>query len=479
MESFVLKALYLILAVVIVSLFVNRIVFTHSSSFETTQTQRLVDTATDILEKLVGNSECLAYVENATVNGQKAELEAHFVVDKNKLESFSSKFYDAQPDCAKSFDYGYRVEIKEVNANFSFFETIEEVGGVFKKVLKIIDGKSVLFVIDVSGSMSNPGGKFCEDRVAKYQCVSLFLLGKEPDNAVNICHDVGFIPLMSPDSEVALMTYTSQGSNCYIDMVVEKTKLDGEEKRRQIVSKVLRNLRPKWGTPLIVALKHALEYASKNNMDTIVLLTDGYDNSHRSDYCGEGKVTVETLSKRYGKYGITVHTIGFGHADESLLRKIAKEFHGEFFNARSCEELISIIKKKKEEVYTPKSWLFGDKQFSFGESLKQKVTTIVPVVVRYNDTFSMMAKAKITLVAGELETLRGFVDSICRTSKQSWLNITLHNKVFSEGSKICMSNGKTKVCQKAECEIKMKSIEVPGFYRIKGSKVNNMVVLKA
>ena len=99
--------------------------------------------------------------------------------------------------------------------------------------------------------------------------------------------------------------------------------------------------------------------SSKNKI--AILLTDGIDNANT--------IPLQTALKRAQKYGLKVYTIGIGNRgdyDAQVLKLIANECNGSFFEANSIEKLKNIYKEidslEKSEIkiqsYINKTYLY-------------------------------------------------------------------------------------------------------------------------
>lgn len=66
----------------------------------------LMTKATKILNILVSSEDCLAYKTNLT-KGAYA-----YVISREKLKEFSSLYKDIEPECARDYQYGYRITVE-------------------------------------------------------------------------------------------------------------------------------------------------------------------------------------------------------------------------------------------------------------------------------------------------------------------------------------------------------------------------------
>jgi len=105
--SYIIKPLSLVMTIVLLLLLYNSI-----SSFGTRETAvqkglDLTSDATSTLLVLANSEDCLAYHSPLT-QGVYANI-----VDLNKLNDFVGKYSATEPECARSFDFGWRITITE------------------------------------------------------------------------------------------------------------------------------------------------------------------------------------------------------------------------------------------------------------------------------------------------------------------------------------------------------------------------------
>lgn len=117
--SFLMKGIYFIIILVVISIVINQIVSMNLISVKEWESINLRDRSINILETLTGNKNCLAYEEPGSIEGEDILLSSHKIIDGSKLERFSSDFADFEPDCARDFNFGYRVKVKTFPVNIS------------------------------------------------------------------------------------------------------------------------------------------------------------------------------------------------------------------------------------------------------------------------------------------------------------------------------------------------------------------------
>ncbi len=462
--SFTMKGIYLIIILITIAIVLNQVASFYSMLSEQEKTLDLREEAMNILEKLSSSKECLAYEEKGNIQNQDFYLSTHRIIDARKLEQFSSEFEEVQPTCTKSFDFGYRITIETFPINLSSLQVTTK-SGVFEKILKLIDGKNTTFVLDVSGSMSGSGGN-CDIELPKNTkicCLKLFMYN--------------FIDKLSDKSRIAAIPY---GDNTYCNpqLLFPFTKLDGTTTRNNLKN-LISTLHPIDSTPMSAGLKKGYEYSINNYGQAIVLLTDGCENECMPP-------TSKEIANQYKTYDIPVYTVAYGSAAcIQPLQDIAEISGGEFFDARTCEELVSERKETLNLSLNKMIWTFGDKKFSEKDALKEILTTSLPVVVYINKTTFLPGKMEITIVNGELEKLKGFIEQSCFTGidfeKKIFIHYPVYLKTSGQEKFLCMNIESKEVCQKISCKktITFEGIENPGEYTFnslnKGNELEIMV----
>lgn len=105
--SYIIKPLSLVMTIVLLLLLYESI-STFGANQKTVQTSLdLTSDATDILLVLANSEDCLAFKSPIT-QGLYANI-----VDVSKLNDFAARYSNTEPECARSFDFGWRVNITE------------------------------------------------------------------------------------------------------------------------------------------------------------------------------------------------------------------------------------------------------------------------------------------------------------------------------------------------------------------------------
>jgi len=107
--TYVMKPLTLVSIIILLVLLLYSINTYKGRERIAEKTLDLTSMATNILLILANSEDCLAYRVPAT-QGAYANI-----VDSKKLDEFSEKYSEIEPDCARNHDFGWRVEVEEVS----------------------------------------------------------------------------------------------------------------------------------------------------------------------------------------------------------------------------------------------------------------------------------------------------------------------------------------------------------------------------
>ena len=106
--SFIIKPITLVMIIALLLLLYQSISASISRGKKLGETLDLTASATNILLILANSSDCLAY------EGSFSKSLYANVVDVNRLEEFSKKYAGMEPECARSYDFGWGVTITEL-----------------------------------------------------------------------------------------------------------------------------------------------------------------------------------------------------------------------------------------------------------------------------------------------------------------------------------------------------------------------------
>jgi len=154
--SYIIKPMSLVVTIVLLLLLYNSISSFQSREKTAEQDLNLVADATNILLVLANSPSCLAF-EAPVTGGLYANI-----VDIQKLNYFSQHYSSIEPECARNFDYGWRVTIKEFrqSSGQTVFGNVWTFGAAnfsrdaaFRNSLNF----SLPIAIHYSGSLTRPG----------------------------------------------------------------------------------------------------------------------------------------------------------------------------------------------------------------------------------------------------------------------------------------------------------------------------------
>ena len=95
-----IRLIFLFLTMIFLSFIIGQALTKFKPKKTETEAIRFRKQASKILDRLVRSESCLAVRE-----GEKT-------IDLNVLEDFQSKYHDIEPNCARSYDYGYSIEVE-------------------------------------------------------------------------------------------------------------------------------------------------------------------------------------------------------------------------------------------------------------------------------------------------------------------------------------------------------------------------------
>lgn len=176
-------------------------------------------------------------------------------------------------------------------------------------------GTRVTLLVDVSGSMGDSAG----GGQTKLDLAKEAILASLDE--------------FSPDDEVSLVTFTTQGTSVIEPLVVELVPNGTFRQNRNQLESVVQGLRPQWGTPLYDAISvtytSAVENYDSSRINAIVVLSDGAnDDGTPSDDQTQYNDLITQLSQ--GSEGqlskpVRVFTIAYGSgASQDVLGNIAQ-----------------------------------------------------------------------------------------------------------------------------------------------------------
>jgi hypothetical protein len=149
--SLITKGIYLIIALVAISIFFYQI-FSFSSSSKAIESEtNFVEKAVTLLDVISTSSTCLGYTEENELNIPISSV-AHKTIDVNKIEEFSQKYKDIEPPCARDYENGYEIVVRMFGSDL---DTTKRCYKLQEKVwrfgsLNFSEGDALRNVIEVS-----------------------------------------------------------------------------------------------------------------------------------------------------------------------------------------------------------------------------------------------------------------------------------------------------------------------------------------
>lgn len=407
-------------------------------------------------EKLSFNNE-VYQIAKKLISCLGEEKEKIFYINKEKLDDFSLKFNNIEPRCAIAEKFDYNVKIiqfeKEIR-NYPPFE-YKKSDGIAEEILKETDGKKVIFVLDVSGSMSMTdtppcdGNKFKSLENSRICCLKKFSLY--------------FLENYNSNTEIGINIFGV--GNCDIKWVVHPYQ-NVSIRREEIKEKILK-FYPDDSTPLLKGLLSAVENAEKNSY--IILLTDGGENC--------GGIVYEEVVRKIKDKNISLISIGFGKgADINFLKTLSSKVNGKVYEAKNCEELVSerIEYEEKTIKIERKEWSFG--VYTIGPKIFYEISISLPILIKYNETNIVEGILIINAYKGFLEEFYSFLDDVCNKEIE---NLEIVKKFYFDYNvkvykdKICSEN----VCKKLYCKYEIEEKEFEKGENIILIKIENNKIL--
>ncbi len=471
--TFLTKGFLMIFMIIAITLVINQVTFYQINSERISKEYDLSITAMNLVGMLSNSERCLALNEEVTVGGVTTNKTYTSIIDIDKVIDFTQRYSNTEPDCARNYMVGYNVTVDLVPINISYEFTPASEITILQHMVTELQGRNTVFVIDMSKSMEENVGQF-----RKVECVRKFL--------------EGFVDNLDPSQRISIVGYGSNGNvnnegcnggsqqpaGCVINSpfcgattVVNPTVIGGNEAslKQQINSGVV----AKGCTPMAHGLVRGFGIAESNNINDIVLLTDGCENCAGDSVC----VTQQHLS------GIRVHSIAFGQTVcqqgggkkncvcVDSLQQISSMTGGRDFVAQDCRELIRPPNRADANVDRIE-WSFGTTGHSEGKALDGSITLSLPVLIKRDDEF-LAGFIRLSIYDGDLESVSGLIEYVCKKGTESNLDtfIDLPMKYDDQQKTLCMTNSDgTESCRKISCdsEVVMTDITNPGRYRLVG-----------
>ena len=105
--SFLSKPVMLVMTIAVLIILLQTVWSSPAREKEQDLTLRLMTTASGMLDILLSSEDCLATRTNIM------ESAYAYAVSREKLDEFDRVYADREPDCARNFEYAYRVVVEE------------------------------------------------------------------------------------------------------------------------------------------------------------------------------------------------------------------------------------------------------------------------------------------------------------------------------------------------------------------------------
>lgn len=457
--SFLMKGIYLILVLVTIAIVLNQMSALNLLRATEEKQLELRKSANNILETLTGSDKCLAYREIGATNEKSVELTTHRVIDYEKLQKFSIKYPDIEPECARDFRYRYSIKIEKFNIT-----KIES-----KKPPSVIlppGNRDIILIFDSSQTMSDQPERITSAKAAALK----------------------FIECADETDRLSIVTFGLSGDSwCVVEELFPLTFITTENK--ETMKNKINSIEAHSGTPLIDSIlktRAILDTESNSSRSRmVILMTDGQETCCGSK-CpyrqGDFRCTAPcsglicSIAESVIPSDVPVYTIGFmitGTA-ESELMCIANKTNGKYFysDISKLTNVFCEIAGEKKEKENPESWNFSVETHSRGKAFRSSVTVSTAISIRMSDVKTQPGLLTITVYDGELEQLTGIIDNACLNGFdfEGEISVSYPTYVRTYGGKsyMCMSYEKGEFCLRLSCDKGIVFPEiVPGNYQIK------------
>lgn len=106
--SYVIKPFALVLMVIVLLALYGFLNMSEADLKRIERNNELMNTATATLLLLANSEDCLAYQVKETSSSYAN------IIDVQKLNEFAQKYKDIEPECARSYEFGFRVKINDI-----------------------------------------------------------------------------------------------------------------------------------------------------------------------------------------------------------------------------------------------------------------------------------------------------------------------------------------------------------------------------
>jgi hypothetical protein len=447
--SFLVKGIYIILIVVAISMVLNQITDFRLYLAKEREELDLKIATRSTLETLTSSPDCLAYQESRQAGGKEIESNPYRLIDINKLENFTSKYSELEPECARNFNYRFQVKVEKFNQTRTIL--------ILPGDIPYPGNRDIVLIFDNSASM-----------LGKKMAVA-----KEAANKLLDCAD--------ETDRLSIVTFREI---CDVDEKAPLTILTTKNKEQ--LKKIISAIDAKTGTPLINALKKSVDIlnreSSQDRVRMIILMTDGRESCCSScsnpgypECLGLCDILCRDINSIVPQ-GIPVYAVGYyvDSAGEYQLNCTALKTGGKYYYA-DIRDLAKVFCRIVGGKITPEEtefWFFGVQDHSPGDALKLTASISTPVAIRMDENKIQPGLLTITAYKGELEQFSGIIDKVCLTGiefyGQLFFSYPTYIKNVSNKNFVCMDYKNTESCLRLSCgaEIEFSKIN-PGSYKMR------------
>lgn len=202
----------------------------------------------------------------------------------------------------------------------SYFSTQKE---------EIVEDADIMLVLDVSGSMEDPG---------QY--------GTKLDDAKESATE--FLGKINPAFHIGLVTFETDVT---LNSSLGSDKTDLMNQIDQMTSGDMTSM----GDAMAEAIDHLVSKGRSNADKYIVLMTDGKSND-------DANYTPEEATQMAVSDSVIIYTVAFGSdAEVGVLESIANKTGGQYFYAASGSELVSYFVQIAEEISRNPGYFYGSR----------------------------------------------------------------------------------------------------------------------
>ncbi len=489
--TYSVKSISLIAFMILFTLIIVKTQYFKTDVIQEKQDNLLFLKAQAVLNRIVSDPECLAFV-STTGDIQEG------VLDAEKINNFTIKYRNKEPECALEESFDYKINIHQNELKYRLFPYH-------------ITSNYLCVVLDTTGSMLFPINDSVIDANGNYNS----------ENERRVASENGYRKLIDRVENYSLNLSAQYGLDIKIPVKFVIFNEIGKDYGhpstdydylRYIINSSFRN-NYEGETFFSKGLEKCLQLDPVYNISSVIFMTDGCNNptdntalyltiaknknisinfvSFGSNLTKDFNIfldgreyTLYPSTNEYSyRYGSTRGNFGqpspFKICEQEG-KQIASETNGTYIHAESERELIDaymeILEKLEDQIFLQvnetmnsvppilipeTNWTFGITQFSPEKNRDNELSIVYPITIQ-NNSYTLTGKIKIDIISGELESLKGYIESFCMILDKTDIKnlrkeFNLKGKIFynEANNEICME-GKTKICKKITCDKRIK-----------------------